>query len=438
MATNILLLTVGGSPDPLLTSVQDLQPDRVVFFASELTRKCVDGPGKPNERRRGPEVEKLDNLVTLMGLSDYDVVVLDDIDDVQSCYQQMIEKVQSLRGDGSPPQLSVDYTGGTKTMSAALVMVAVDEGLGIHITTGIRDNTRAVQRGQATRDVGVTDLRTRRILGRDFAAALAAFDFGAAERHLHSLLRPRDLSKSMRDEIQLLRSICQALGHWDVFHHKAALECVDSTAFSRLSEVREAVVDPLRKLVSVRGWLTSDGDLPKNTSGYELVDDLLWNARRRAQRGRYDDAVGRFYRALEMLAQVRLRLKYGIDTGKVRRDQLTDALASQYLTPAESEAALGLRKAYSLLRDLGDEPVGSLFKVQENALVNALTVRNHSLFAHGYQPIGRDDYLRFCGFAEGFLDQLLDQLFGKCKRGRQLPASVGEILGSVAEAASAR
>jgi CRISPR-associated protein (TIGR02710 family) len=438
MAKNILLLTVGGSPDPLLTSVQDLQPDQVVFFASELTRKCVDGPGKPNERRRGPEVEKLDNLVTLMGLSDYDVVVLEDIDDVQSCYQQMIEKVQALRADGGPQQISVDYTGGTKTMSAALVMVAVDEGLGIHITTGIRDNTRAVQRGQATRDVGVTDLRTRRILDRDFSAALKAFDFGAAERHLHSLLRPRDLSKSMRGEIQLLRSICQALGHWDLFHHTAALECVDSTAFSRLSQVREGVVEPLRKLVNVRAWLVNGGDLPKNASGYELVDDLLWNARRRAQRGRYDDAVGRFYRALEMLAQVRLRLKYGIDTGKVRAEQLPETLVGTYLSAGESEAALGLRKAYWLLRDLGDEPVGSLFKVQENALVNALTVRNHSLFAHGYQPIGRDDYLRFCGFAENFLEQLLDQLFGKCKRGRQLPASVGAILGTEAEVVAPR
>ncbi len=34
--------------------------------------------------------------------------------------------------------------------------------------------------------------------------------------------------------------------------------------------------------------------------------DLLRNAERRAARGRYDDAAARLYRALEMLAQMRM------------------------------------------------------------------------------------------------------------------------------------
>lgn len=431
MSENVLLLTVGGSPDPLITSVRDLMPDRVVFFASEMTRKCVDGAGKPNERRRGAEVEKLDNLVTLLELSGFDasrdLVVLEDIDNVQDCYRQMMEKVQSLRAGGTR-SISVDYTGGTKTMSAALVMVAMDEGLGIHVTTGIRDNTRAVERGQATRDVGVTDLRTRRVLGHDYAHALKAFDFGAAERHLRNLMRPSDLSKELRERIQVLRCVSEALGHWDVFRHSAALECVDSPAFTRLPKVRELVVEPLRKLVAVRKWLVEGGELPKSTSGYELVEDLLWNARRRAHRERFDDAVGRLYRALEMLAQVRLRLGFSIDTSKVRRDQLSEELAGHYLEPVQNEAPLGLRKAYSLLRDLGDEPVGRLFGEQEKVLVNALSLRNHSLFAHGYQPIGKAEYASFCGFAEQFLDSLLEQLFGKVHRGRQLPSSVEQLL----------
>jgi hypothetical protein len=46
--------------------------------------------------------------------------------------------------------------------------------------------------------------------------------------------------------------------------------------------------------------------------GYEIVEDLLLNAERRAMQDRYDDAVGRLYRALELLVQIRLLQTYDI------------------------------------------------------------------------------------------------------------------------------
>ena len=45
----------------------------------------------------------------------------------------------------------------------------------------------------------------------------------------------------------------------------------------------------------------------KKSSGYEKVGDLLRNAERRAAQSRFDDAVARLYRALELFAQLRLR-----------------------------------------------------------------------------------------------------------------------------------
>lgn len=426
-----LLLTVGGSPEPLLTCVRELQPQRVVFFASDQTVRCVDGAGRPNERRlRDGTSEKLDNFVTLMQLQDYqaerDRVLLEDIDDVQACYQQMSAKVAELKAEGWR-NIAVDYTGGTKSMSAGLLLLAVDESLDIHVTTGLRDNTRAVQRGQTTRGVGVTDLRTQRHLQRDVARSFRCFDYSEAHHLLQSLVRPRDLSRAMRHQVQFLASVAEALSAWDVFDHEKALECVDSPVFSKSTRVREKVQKPLQRLVGLRHWLLSGGKLPAQGSGYELVEDLVLNAQRRTSVRRYDDAVGRYYRALEMLAQVRLKLQYGIETGAVQPEQVPIGARERYLKAGEAETKLGLRDAYSLLRDLQDPVVGPIFADREKVLINALSVRNNSLFAHGYQPIGPEQFDQFLGFAGDFLNELLDKLYGKANRIPQLPTSLDEI-----------
>ena len=431
MTQTALLLTVGGSPDPLLTSVREIQPSRVLFFTSDQSGRCVDGAGKPNERRlRDGGSEKLENFVTLMQLQDFqaerDRILLEDVDDVQACYQQMWAKVLELRAEGWR-SIAVDYTGGTKSMSAALLLLAVDESLDIHLTTGLRDNTRSVQRGQTTRGVGVTDMRTQRHLDREVARSFRCFDYSEAHHLLQSLVRPRDLSRAMRLQVQFLAGVAEALAAWDVFDHQAAQECVDSSIFSKSIKVRERVQKPLQRLVGLRQWLLGTGKLPAQACGYELVEDLVLNAQRRAAVRRYDDAVGRYYRALEMLAQVRLKLQFGIETGAVKAEQIPEGMRSRYLASEESEAKLGLRDAYSLLRDLNDPMVGPLFAEREKVLINALSIRNNSLFAHGYQPIGPEQYEQFLRFAGDFLDQLLERLYGKAHRIPQLPTRLEEI-----------
>src|ERR1017187_2334013 len=128
MDISALLLTVGGSPEPLMTAVRDLEPQRVIFFASKDTEKWVDGQGTPVERRRGAEViERLPNLITLMGLQGrYEKGVFQDMDDLQGCYQQVMAKGLELKQAGLR-EVHIDYTGGTKTMSAAILLAAVDE-----------------------------------------------------------------------------------------------------------------------------------------------------------------------------------------------------------------------------------------------------------------------------------------------------------------------
>lgn len=69
-----ILATAGGSFQPIVTAINSLQPDRVIFIASDGekgSKSQVIGEGTPCEVHRGTEViEKLPNIPTQVGLGD--------------------------------------------------------------------------------------------------------------------------------------------------------------------------------------------------------------------------------------------------------------------------------------------------------------------------------------------------------------------------------
>ena len=156
----ILIVTVGGSFQPIVTAIRTLSPDRVVFLCSDGDKGSkfqVIGEGNPCEVRRGAEVvERLPNIPTQVGLGDRfqperDVVLIQNPDDLSECYRLTTELVRTLQ-QSSDYEIVADYTGGTKTMSAALVLAAVDCDIPLYITTGTtRENLVRFERGESTR-----------------------------------------------------------------------------------------------------------------------------------------------------------------------------------------------------------------------------------------------------------------------------------------------
>lgn len=159
--SKILLVTVGGSFQPIITAINSLQPNRVIFIASDGekgSKSQVIGEGTPCEVRRGVEViEKLPNIPTQVNLGDRfqperDLILAQNPDDLAECYPKIhgyIKKLQQETGH----EIMADYTGGTKTLSAALAMAAVDCGISLYITIASRDNLIKVERGQITQKV---------------------------------------------------------------------------------------------------------------------------------------------------------------------------------------------------------------------------------------------------------------------------------------------
>jgi len=178
------------------------------------------------------------------------------------------------------------------------------------------------------------------------------------------------------------------------------------TAYSQLEVYRARLgrdAGPLAgQLFSALKWLTAPEADPRRTPA--RLWDLWLNAQRRADQGRFDDAVARGYRLLEWTAQWLLGT-VGIDTGDLRQDQIPADLA---IAPGgDGKRQAGLRNAWTLAAHHLCGEVAQFVASEHNRMLDHLRKRNYSILAHGDRPIGRADWEAFCAWIESGLIPLL-------------------------------
>jgi CRISPR-associated protein (TIGR02710 family) len=303
-----------------------------------------------------------------------------------------------------------DYTGGTKTMSVALVMTSLDLGVDVYLTTGTtRENLIRVERGERIRKVAIASVTAQRKIEQFLPLYLQQYNYPAAIVELENLLQTMELSPEDKKRVEELLDCCSGFDAWDRFEHAAAWSFLEP--YLGRTEIQPAALFLKRVMSSREAFcpaVNDDFNAPAKIKGhgYEIVQDLVLNAERRAKLKRYDDAVARLYRALELLAQVRLWEKYQIKTGDVDIQKLPESLHDKYESMRSLESKkieIALTKSYKLLSELPDEPLGLLYKGKENAITDALKNRNYSILAHGLHPVTATNYHTFAGVVVPFI-----------------------------------
>jgi len=127
MTPVILICTVGGAHEPILTALRQTTPDFTCFVCTgpdpATGRPGSDvqilGKGKCIKARPTDEKPSLSNITTQAGLREeqYEVVRVpaDDLDEV---FRILCDTIQNLGQRFPGARLLADYTGGTKTMTA--------------------------------------------------------------------------------------------------------------------------------------------------------------------------------------------------------------------------------------------------------------------------------------------------------------------------------
>jgi len=403
--STLLALTVGGSCAPVITAIRDYQPDFVYFIVSggdRGSRKTVDGTGNPcGDPRKakcpdcGKDVPLGDpkgvNILAQTGLTEgqYEILELPEPDDLSGCYAQLRSALMQLKEAHSDWRFLADYTGGTKTMTAALTLAALEAGYEFSLVKGTRADLVKVRNGtEMAALVNVGEVRARQQM--DEAQRLFnRYAYASAAEILQNTLRAVFLPPELQREITERVGLCRAFDAWDRFDHSQARV---------LLETHKKQFETLWKFLKL-----ISGAKP----GYAPVLDLLCNAERRAVRGRYDDAVARLYRALEMLAQIRLEQRpERLISGNLNPTLLPEILQAKYEALREQgekgKVKLGLRQDYELLAELAD-PLGNVYQEYSKRLLQALNYRNESILAHGQTPIARDRWLEMYQASADFI-----------------------------------
>lgn len=397
---NVLVMTLGGSLEPLVKSLEAHGPDKVHVLCSP---------------------QSVDLLATLRGLwpplakgqvpLGHDVI--DDVEKLDPCYSAIRKVLDKVSAENTGASLRLDYTGGTKTMSAAAVLAAVDFGMDFSYIGGerLRGGMGAVMDGreQMFDSPRPWDLVKKTLVDRAIVD-FNAYRFRSAQAGFEAL--DRRLNSGETGSIYgILARISQGYASWDRFEIEKAAELLTGAVRGYGEYCENSGPNRLRNQV-LRGALAkhveylralsaaskaNQGRLPANQQVY---DDLVANASRRLSENKLEDATARLYRALELAGQIAFKRRFGVETEMVRAETMPPEIWARISKPGLEWKHFALSDTwYALFLAKDDE--GLAYGRSEKEFSEILEARNRSILGHGFRPVNH------AGLVEGFRDLLL-------------------------------
>ncbi len=388
-----MIITVGGTPQPIIKSIIEYKPVFVSFLPSQQSFEQVTDIKRQVKEVTGIEFQS-------------EITIVDNVNDLYHCFKKAEEAVERVLKKGySGKRVIVDYTGGTKNMSVALSLAAINNGF-VFSYVGGKERTKngvgVVVNG--TEEV-YTNINPWDFLGLEERKVMSIlfnnYQFMAAKAVADSISQKSSKLKPIFQKISIL---IEGFYLWDMFRHKEAKDKFKSINLDDLVAIDDDNIrDFAQKAIKIIKKL--DDILKKSYGGnklcIELINDLFSNAERRFHEGKIDDAILRLYRIVEMTAQLRLIENFNIDTSDVKPDQIPEELRDEYLKSYKSESdgkiKIPLEASYRLLELLGD-PYGKLFIQNKQRFQDIQTARNYSYLAHGFRSSSEKAYINLRNF----------------------------------------
>jgi CRISPR-associated protein (TIGR02710 family) len=420
----ILIQTVGtggpGNPvwEALAFAVRDRRPDVLVQWCSERTaeetvplfEETLEPDAHPDDVRRD---------------------VCKDPDELEDLTLEYTRRIDELWAEFPEAEIELDFTSGTKPMSAAAVSAAVGRGVPrLHYAVGKRDPSGRTVETERLVSIATDQVRAERQL-RELGRLFNRGQFLAVAQQADRLVRELE-DPTLRAWAESLAFLAKAYEAWDRFDWKDAFAKLrEYEAHEVTGQEPEQAQRRKDARFSRAGWDVSRianqvshlAECKKGQTRPQRLVDLLANADRCLQRGRFDDAVTRLYRLTEYIGQVRFSHRFGINREKenptsnvpvatlARHNSRLAEELNQRKGTDNGTVTLGLDDTITALKEVGDAVGQAMYRryhgenggKRQGPLYRQLQARNNSLLAHGGQPIGPD-------------------------KARQLRETVGEIL----------
>jgi len=383
--TKALLIALGGSPQKAIFTINHYRPEYLLFFTTQKAEDLI-------KQVIQPAIQQMPKR--------WDCVVTPDAANFVECYKVLARQLTELLRNWQvqPGELVVDYTEGTQSMVMAMALAASEYCTRFVFASGedLAPEAGKEEAAPALLESNPWDLKA----GDEARQAAVHFNQGryTQARLIFSRLQER-VSGGSKPLYKALSDLADGYNLWDVFQYQKGLEKLKGA--KRALELSAVWGGP----PGIKAILAGVGEnlvfVEKVMMAQRRVDrtlflDLMGNAKRRAEIAHhYEDAMVRLYRALEALAQIQLENACGIKSQDIRPEQLPEGVREDYrqcfTSELDGKIKLPLNAAYHLLKALGD-PLGQAFSNQWPQMKLVLDAQNHSILAHGFEPIKPERY----------------------------------------------
>jgi len=385
--SHILICTVGGSHQPIVSAINDQRPDYVIFICTDKdpatgragSSSQITGTGNCIKAQFSDDKPTLPNIPAQTGLTSEQYEVCSTLsDDLDQIYLACSCAIDSVFNRFPNAKIIADYTGGTKSMSAGLVMAALEyQNIELQLITGSRGDLIKVHDGsQYAACANIEQIRFERLIA-PYRQAWTRFSYSEAEAGLQLIKAPNN--NQLRGDYARFRELSHAFAEWDNFNHQAPLVILQRYAPS--------LPDQLKAYLAIAMRL-NDNNIAKREAAQLL--DLYLNAQRRAAQGRFDDAIARVYRLIEWTAQWLLKTQCHIETANVDQAAIPEGVTLTQNRDGQWQA--GLFAAWQLVKFKTAGEAASFIHREEKNLFNHIKIRNKSILAHGFEPVKACDW----------------------------------------------
>ena len=385
----------------IYSSIHKIYPDYIVFFASEISKNVIE---------HVKELFEADDDEFIEG-QDYEIILLEQVDNFNSCFEAFEQKIWQLDVFSEEKyEIIMDYTSGTRTMSAAMACCGMFYSKDLITVSGDNKN------GIVTPGTESIQYQNLYKVYDKFALMRIRNYFNANRFYTASEILENIVDENINKENLL--NLVKAYYAWDNMDFIVAYDYLTKVNLDgfELSEIKDDLKVNLKALGAI---VRSPHENLKNCY---ILASLINNSIRRAEEYKYDDAIARLYRAFELIAQIRLST-YRLISSDLDIDVLLEKNVNQEFidslekTRVDGKIKIGLIKDFEVLAELGDD-LGLYFAENRNKINNLTIKRNNSILAHGLESLDKEDFDQFEELVENLarkLDKDMDKFIMQTK-----------------------
>ncbi|WP_292473531.1 hypothetical protein [Methanosphaera sp.] len=231
-----------------------------------------------------------------------------------------------------------------------------------------------------------------------------------------SMINMISLMNFKKNEEKKLIAVINFYKDWDLFEYDNIIKYNYQGLPEVFQPINEKHLENLRTLKKICSEYKE----------YRLVIDLINNAKRRNEEGKYNEAIIQLYRALELATQLKLKKFYKIETDNINLNRLEELKINKHFieylkkfTNSYNNIHLSLKEQLYILKGLKD-PMGKFYWNNQDLFMDIIEMRHSSLLVHGNTNITVIQYQEYEYLVKEFVSKL-NKNIKKCIKNTEFP-----------------